>query len=169
MLQKFAKRQSVCYNIIVKIQEEEYKMNLAETKKALEEGVKKALLQSLEQGVDVNTSYDANEGKMYASLARATTKEKEQNITIYNMCFNESDKNLSVAAYSRIIITDNYGPAYTETRPVNIDNRFFTDMVTIFSIGLDMGYNPERYAAAEAEAEGANEDPQSDSQPQPEE
>lgn len=129
-------------------------MNLAETKKALEESVQKILKQSLNEGTEVEVNYDANEGVVFANITRQETDEKSGRMinTIYNLRYKEGDAELSILPYQRIVAGDKFGVAFCDTQPVAVSNKFLNDLIQLIIIGTDMVYNPDKYSAPEAEA-----------------
>lgn len=139
-------------------------MNLAETKKALEESVQKILKQALNEGTEVEVTYDANEGVIFVNITREEKDEKNQRSlnTIYNIRFKEGDMEIAIVPYQRIVASDKFGIAYCENQPVSITNKFLNDIMQLIIIGTDMVYNPDKYkapeeAAVEAEAEALSE------------
>lgn len=128
-------------------------MNLAETKKALEESVKKVLDASLSEGTEVQTQYDANEGAMFVNMIRNSKDEEKGRKTtvIYNMRFVEQSTELAIVACQRNIAYDQWGVMFMDTQPVSISNKFLNDVMQLIIVGMDMVYHPENYKNPEEE------------------
>lgn len=129
-------------------------MNLAQMKIALENSVKEALQMSLDQGIEVNTSYDANTGTMLAELKNASeVVDGRSNILCYTIRYAEETKEIAIVAFNRVFVHDNLGIGIVNNEPVAINNKFMTDIAQIIEYGMDKVYHPENYVQPEPEVD----------------
>lgn len=134
-------------------------MNLAKMKLALEESVKNALVQSLDENVEVTAAYDANSGAMLVELKEVhEVVDNHSSILCYNIKYTEETKEISILAFNRVYIHDSLGIAISNNEAVAISNKFMEEITTVISYGMDRIYNPDKYADDGDDAADENQD-----------
>ena len=125
-------------------------MNLAQMKSALENSVKEALIQSVDQKVEIKTLYDANSGSMLVEMVdrKENTNNNTNSILCYNIRVTEETRATSIVAFNRVFMSDSLGVSLVNNEPVAITSNFMTDITNIILVAMDKVYHPENYAPA---------------------
>jgi hypothetical protein len=125
-------------------------MNLAQMKTALENSVKEALVQSLNESINVTTHYDANTASITVELTDAKeVVNGRSSILCYNIIVAEEDKSVSIVAFNRIYIHDGLGISLVNNEPVAVTSKFMNDITSVILFGMDRIYHPENYSQPE--------------------
>jgi hypothetical protein len=129
-------------------------MNLAQMKTALENSVKEALIQSVDQKVEIKTLYDANSGSMLVEMVdrKENTSNNTNSILCYNIRVTEETRATSIVAFNRVFMSDSLGVSLVNNEPVAITSNFMTDITNIILVAMDKVYHPENYAPVAEEA-----------------
>ena len=124
-------------------------MNLAQMKIALEESVTAEIKNNLKGDVEVNTSYDIQNGVIVSEMITVTPRTEEGNsssILCYNVEYSESDNDVKITAFNRVYLYDALGIAVVNNETVPVSRSFLEAMRTIIALGMDKVYNPEKYS-----------------------
>jgi hypothetical protein len=124
-------------------------MNLAQMKIALEESVTAEIKNNLKGDVEVNTSYDIQNGVIVSEMITVTPRTEEGNsssILCYNVEYGESDNDVKITAFNRVYLYDALGIAVVNNETVPVSRSFLEAMRTIIALGMDKVYNPEKYS-----------------------
>jgi hypothetical protein len=124
-------------------------MNLAQMKIALEESVTAEIKNNLKGDVEVNTSYDIQNGVIVSEMITVTPRTEEGNsssILCYNVEYSESDNDVKITAFNRVYLYDALGIAVVNNETVPVSRSFLEAMRTIIALGMDKIYNPEKYS-----------------------
>lgn len=123
-------------------------MNLAQMKIALEESVTAEIKDNLKGDVEVNTSYDIQNGIVISEITSVTPRTEDGNsssILCYNVEYGESDSDVKITAFNRVYLYDALGIAVVNNETVPVSRSFLEAMRTIIALGMDKIYNPEKY------------------------
>ena len=123
-------------------------MNLAQMKIALEESVTAEIKNNLKGDVEVNTSYDIQNGIVISEITSVTPRTEDGNsssILCYNVEYGESDSDVKITAFNRVYLYDALGIAVVNNETVPVSRSFLEAMRTIIALGMDKIYNPEKY------------------------
>lgn len=113
------------------------KMNLSQMKKELENSVKEALTQALNEGIDIRATYKIDEGIMVVELMQvAERKDDRSSILCYNISFVEETKETSIIAFNRTFLYDGLGVAIVNNEPVAINSKFMADISSVIWSGM---------------------------------
>lgn len=129
-------------------------MNLAQMKIALEESVTAEIKNNLKGDVEVNTSYDIQNGVIVSEMITVTPRTEEGNsssILCYNVEYSESDNDVKITAFNRVYLYDALGIAVVNNETVPVSRSFLEAMRTIIALGMDKIYNPEKYSDEKVE------------------
>lgn len=124
-------------------------MNLAQMKIALEESVTAEIKNNLKGDVEVNTSYDIQNGVIVSEMITITPRTEEGNsssILCYNVEYNEADNDVKITAFNRVYLYDALGIAVVNNETVPVSRSFLEAMRTIIALGMDKIYHPEKYS-----------------------
>lgn len=124
-------------------------MNLAQMKIALEESVTAEIKNNLKGDVEVNTSYDIQNGIIISEMITVTPRTEDGNsssILCYNVEYNEADNDVKITAFNRVYLYDALGIAVVNNETVPVSRSFLEAMRTIIALGMDKIYNPEKYS-----------------------
>jgi hypothetical protein len=124
-------------------------MNLAQMKIALEESVTAEIKNNLKGDVEVNTSYDIQNGVIVSEMITVTPRAEDGNsssILCYNVEYSESDNDVKITAFNRVYLYDALGIAVVNNETVPVSRSFLEAMRTIIALGMDKIYNPEKYS-----------------------
>jgi hypothetical protein len=124
-------------------------MNLAQMKIALEESVTAEIKNNLKGDVEVNTSYDIQNGIIISEMITVTPRTEDGNsssILCYNVEYNEADNDVKITAFNRVYLYDALGIAVVNNETVPVSRSFLEAMRTIITLGMDKIYNPEKYS-----------------------
>jgi hypothetical protein len=116
---------------------------------ALEESVTTEIKKNLKGDVEVNTSYDVQNGVIVSEMITVTPRTEEGNsssILCYNVEYSESDNDVKITAFNRVYLYDALGIAVVNNETVPVSRSFLEAMRTIIALGIDKVYNPEKYS-----------------------
>lgn len=128
-------------------------MNLKEQKLALENSVKEALAQALNEHINITSTYNTDKGAMNVTITEHNdaAEGKNANTLYYGITYTEEDTNIAIIAFNRIFIADELSIIDVIVEPVAIDEKFIGSVKNIIAFGMDKIYHPERYQAPAAE------------------